>query len=72
MVIHETLRLHPPAGLILRLCVKDFEIDGFLVKKGTQVHIPAVAIHKDSKYYPNPETFNPDHFSKENLAKRSP
>ena len=70
MVVHETLRLHTPAGLITRLCVKDFEVDGFKITKGMQILLPAAALHMDPKYYPNPETFNPDHFSKENRVNR--
>jgi cytochrome P450 family 6 len=34
------------------------------------VYIPIVAIHYDSNYWPNPEEFNPDRFSDEEIAKR--
>ncbi len=30
------------------------------------------ALHSDPAVYPNPKEFNPDNFSKENKAKRSP
>jgi cytochrome P450 len=56
----------------MRLCVKDYSIEGFDMKKGLQVHIPVAGIHMDPKYYPEPEKFNPEHFSKENKASRSP
>ena len=72
MVIHETLRLHPPAGILTRVCVKDFTFDGLKIAKDTQVQISTVGIHLDEKFYPNPEVFNPENFSKENKAKRSP
>jgi cytochrome P450 len=72
MVIAETLRLHPAVGLLMRVCVKDNSIEGFYMKKGLQVHIPVAGIHMDPKYYPEPEKFNPEHFSKENKASRSP
>jgi cytochrome P450 len=29
-------------------------------------------MQKDPRYYPNPDTFNPDNFSKEAKAKRNP
>jgi cytochrome P450 len=72
MVVHETLRLHPPAGIMTRLCVKDFDGDGFKLKKGDQIHIPVTGIHMDPKFYPDPETFDPQNFSKDNKANRSP
>ena len=34
--------------------------------------IPAYGIHKDERYYPNPEQFNPEHFSKKAKQSRSP
>ena len=71
MVVHETLRLHPP-GVLSRVCVKDFTGEGLDIKKGTQIHIPVIGIHMDPRHYPNPEVFNPENFSKDNRAKRSP
>jgi hypothetical protein len=29
-------------------------------------------VQADPRYYPNPDTFNPDNFSKESRSKRSP
>ena len=72
MVVHETLRLHPAAGLLTRVCIKDFSGDGLDLKKGAQIHIPVVGIHMDPRNYPNPEVYNPENFNKENKAKRSP
>ena len=34
--------------------------------------IPASGIHRDGKYYPNPNQFNPENFSKEAKQSRSP
>ena len=59
-------------GLIMRVCVKDFEFEGLKIEKGVQIHIPVAGIHMDPKYYPDPEVFNPQNFSKENRAERNP
>jgi len=48
------------------------QADGLDIKKETQIQIPVTGIHMDPKYYPDPEKFNPENFSKENKAKRSP
>ena len=42
-----------------------------IIKKGMSVLIPAGAIHRDERYYPNPNEFNPDNFSAEKVATRS-
>ncbi len=42
------------------------------IKAGDEVHIPIQGIHRDPKYYPNPFKYNPENFSKEAKAKRSP
>jgi len=44
--------------------------DTLVIKKGTKVLIPAYAIHHDYRYYPDPETFDPERFSPEEKAKR--
>ena len=40
------------------------------VEKGTAIQIPVYALHRDPKYYPDPESFNPENFSEENKKKR--
>lgn len=39
-----------------------------VIEKGTQVFIPVHGLHRDEKYYPQPEQFIPDRFSAENAA----
>ncbi len=74
MIISETLRLHNPAGFTTRAVANDYTLPGtnITLKKGHEVDIPIAGIHMDEKYYPNPHLFNPENFSKENKAKRSP
>ena len=42
------------------------------VKKGDLLYINVTGIHYDEKFYPNPTEFNPENFSKESKAARSP
>lgn len=72
--IMETLRHTSLIGALTRACEKPYTIPGtdIHLQKGDMVVIPAGGIHHDDRYYPNPEEFNPDHFSKESKAKRSP
>lgn len=32
------------------------------IEKGTNIAIPTYALHRDEKYYPNPEQFDPNRF----------
>ena len=43
----------------------------YVIKKDMPVLIPASAIHRDAQFYPNPNEFNPDHFTPEKVAARN-
>ncbi|XP_069672113.1 probable cytochrome P450 6a13 isoform X2 [Periplaneta americana] len=65
--IAETLRKYPPVPLLTRECTKAYTIPGknIHLEKGMSVVIPTMGIHKDPKFYPNPERFDPDRFREE-------
>ena len=74
MVVHESLRLFPIIT-IERMCVKDYPVPGtkFTIPKGMIVGIANNAIMRDTRYFPDPDNFNPDvNFSAESKQKRSP
>ncbi|KRT84488.1 cytochrome P450 [Oryctes borbonicus] len=73
-VIDETLRKYPPVGLLNRVCSIDYNVPNtdVTIKAGTKVFISSLGIHRDPKYYPDPEKFDPERFSDENKAKRPP
>ncbi|KAI2804065.1 Cytochrome P450 3A4 [Blomia tropicalis] len=66
-VINETLRIYPPAP-VERMASKDMLLkteDGshrLNVKKDDVIHIPVYALHRDERYFPDPETFKPERF----------
>lgn len=69
-VITEALRKWPPAALTDRKCVRDYAYDDgelkFKIEKGSAFWIPIYALHRDPKYYPEPEKFDPERFNDEN------
>ncbi|XP_076416760.1 cytochrome P450 3A18-like isoform X4 [Peromyscus maniculatus bairdii] len=72
MVVNESMRLYPVATRVNRLSKKDVEINGVLIPKGTVVVIPIFVLHRDPKYWPDPEEFHPERFSKENKDRINP
>ncbi|NXE19085.1 CP3A9 protein, partial [Ardeotis kori] len=66
MALNETLRLFPLGGRLERVSKKDVEINGVTIPKGAIVIIPTYTLHHNPEYWPNPEEFRPERFSKEN------
>ncbi len=58
-VVKETLRLYPPAWLLMVTASADVEIDGYQVPHGTQVWMSQWATHHDSRWFPDAEEFRP-------------
>jgi cytochrome P450 len=62
-VVKETLRLYPPAiGIFTRQVVKDVEIGGYLLNKGSLVQLLSYVTHRDPRWFPEPERFEPERF----------
>ncbi|XP_020800160.1 LOW QUALITY PROTEIN: probable cytochrome P450 6a21 [Drosophila serrata] len=72
-VISETLRLYTVLPVLNRECLEDFVVPDnpkYVIKKGMPILIPAGAMHRDERFYPNPNTFDPDNFSPERVKER--
>ncbi|KAL6482511.1 hypothetical protein MHYP_G00105910 [Metynnis hypsauchen] len=70
--LDETLRLYPVAARTDRVAKKTVEINGVNIPKGTAVMIPIYPLHRDPEYWPDPDTFNPERFFKENKESIDP
>jgi cytochrome P450 len=69
-VLHEALRLCPPAAILGREALQDIEVDGYRVKAGALVVYSIYAVQRDPSLWENPLLFNPDRFSPEQAKRR--
>jgi len=65
-VLLETLRMFPPAPVIVRMAIGDHTIGSgkkeLKILKGTIIRTMIYYIQRDPTHWENPETFNPDRF----------
>ena len=64
-VFKEALRLYPPAYAFSRRALRDVEIDGYQVPKGSVVLLAPYTLHRREEYFPEPEQFDPERFTPE-------
>ncbi|KAJ3637984.1 hypothetical protein MTP99_001399 [Tenebrio molitor] len=80
-VLNESLRLHPPLGSLNKMCTESYTYvprDNDVIKKpviieaGTPVILPVYGLHRDPKYFDDPNSFKPERFigtNKEKIVK---
>lgn len=61
-VIKETLRLHPPLILLLRVARGDFEVGGYGIEEGDLVAATPAVSNRIPEDFPNPDTFDPGRY----------
>nr|AHJ10931.1 cytochrome P450 6EV10 [Chironomus kiiensis] len=74
MVFKETLRRYPILDSHMRKCVKDYKIPNtnLVIPSGVTILVPVYAIQNDEEYFTNPEKFDPERFTEENVKKQIP
>jgi cytochrome P450 len=65
-VLHESLRLCPPAAVTGRMAMCDLTVHGCRVEAGTMLIVGIYALHRDPALWDHPLVFDPDRFSAEN------
>lgn len=64
MVVKESLRLYPPTwSLIPREALTDVPLGDFVVRKRGWVYIYPWVLHRDPRFFPEPERFDPERFA---------
>ena len=71
--IKETLRMFPPVCCFARAVKEDVKLpSGYVLPKGTVAVTVPYAVHRNPKWFPDPESFDPDRFLPENCTGRHP
>ena len=61
-VLKESMRLYPPAYLMSREAIRDVELGGMPVKRGTIVMVNTFGMHHRADLFPEPDAFRPERF----------
>ncbi|XP_058101145.1 cytochrome P450 CYP72A616-like isoform X5 [Magnolia sinica] len=65
MILHEVLRLYPPAILLNRRTYKRMQLGGITLPAGVELSLPILLIHHDPKLWgEDADEFNPERFSR--------
>ena len=67
-VLRESMRLYPPAWSLARYVDKDYTLGKYTIPAGSTIMMSQYVIHRDPRYYNEPEQFNPDRWSLESKS----
>jgi cytochrome P450 len=70
MVVAESMRLYPPAWAVGRLALEDHEVGGYHIPRGSLVLVSQYVMHRDPRFWPDPERFDPERFTPEAKSAR--
>ena len=70
MVVAESMRVFPPVWAIGRQALETFELGGYTIPGGTMVLMSQWVMHRDARYYPDPERVDPERWTPEAKAAR--
>ena len=62
-VLMESMRLYPPAPLIVRRTVREVRLGEVWIPAGESVHVPVYALHRNRGLWDRPDAFDPDRFA---------
>jgi cytochrome P450 len=69
-VLCEAMRVYPPTWRLVRRALREMEVGGYRVPAGALVIVSQYVMHRDERYFPEPERFDPERFTAEARAAR--
>jgi cytochrome P450 len=70
-VVNEALRLFPPAWMPGREATEPLDVGGYPIARRSTVFMPACVIHRDPRWFDDPDAFRPDRWA-DGLLQRIP
>jgi cytochrome P450 len=70
MVLAESMRLYPPAWIVGRRALGPFEANGYTIPARSIILVSQYVMHRDARWFPDPERFDPERFTPERQAER--
>lgn len=70
MLLAESMRLYPPAWAVSRLAMEDVTIGGWDVPRNAVVAMSQAVMHRDPRYWRDPDRVDPRRFTPEEKATR--
>ena len=64
LIFKESLRLNAPVPVLSREALRDTELSGYFIPKGTLVFVEPEAIHSNPRVWNNPAHFDPERFTR--------
>ena len=67
-VFAESMRLYPPAWAVGRQAIHDYKIGEYTIPAGSTLLMSQYLMHRDPRFFPEPERFNPERWNSETKA----
>jgi len=69
-ILAEAMRLYPPAWVIGRRAIEDYEVANYRILKGSILLASQWVTHRDPRFFPDPDRFDPDRWTDQARAAR--
>lgn len=69
-VIQEAMRLYPPVYAIFREPQVDVQLADYRIPAGSLIMLPQWGVHRDPRWYDDPEAFDPDRWTPDRVRDR--
>jgi len=70
MVFAESMRLYPPAWSVGRMAKEPYEVRGFTAPAKSILLMSEYVVHRDPRWFPDPDRFDPERWTPEAKASR--